>query len=227
MEDNISGGKIAQTAKRRFKLCVFGESRSGKTLLVDFLKNEKLTQSCESGNDQLFTTGSATEEQTNLYTPSWGLKCFEVEQEITESVIACMEVWEAGSLFISKFPHYLEYLAQEADLVVYTVSIDMESDASNRSVNDFLNGLRQTVNLARQAFEEQYASSSSVNAKDKPKPKEVIVITGSEKYQSHSQEQIQQVHAFAQSEGIPNCKTLEIPSRVDLLLEEGDEPTVQ
>ena len=59
----------------------------------------------------------------------------------------------------------------------------MESDASNRSVNDFLNGLRQTVNLARQAFEEQYASSSSsVNAKDKPKPKEVIVITGSEKY---------------------------------------------
>lgn len=91
-----------------------------------------------------------------------------------------MEVWEAGSLFITKFPHYLEYLAQEADLVVYTVSIDMESDASNRSVNDFLNGLRQTVNLARQAFEEQYASSS--NLKDKPKPKEIIVITGSEKY---------------------------------------------
>ena len=60
-----------------------------------------------------------------------------------------MEVWEAGSLFISKFPHYIEYLAQESDLMVYTISVDLESDAQSKSVSDFLNGLKVVISLAR------------------------------------------------------------------------------
>ncbi len=103
-----------------------------------------------------------------------------------------MEVWESGALFISKFPHYIEYLAQESDLMVYTISVDMESDAQTKSTNEFLNGIKVVINLAREAFQEQYADSNA-----KIKPKEIIIITGAEKYQSHSQEQIQQVQAFA------------------------------
>lgn len=60
---------------------------------------------------------------------------------------------------------------------------------------------------------------------EKPKPKEVIVITSGQKYQTHSSQQLEQVQAFAESEGIVNCISLEIPGRIELLLEEGEEPT--
>ena len=63
-------------------------------------------------------------------------------------------MWEAGAVFISKYPHYLEYLAEEADLIIYTVSLDTASDALARPVSEFLSGLRTIVALARQAFEE-------------------------------------------------------------------------
>ena len=60
-----------------------------------------------------------------------------------------MQVWEAGALFISKYPHYLEYLAKEADLIVYLVSVEPESEAMTRPINEFLTGLRGNVALAR------------------------------------------------------------------------------
>lgn len=31
---------VATPAKRTFKVCVFGDSKSGKSLLIDFLKHE-------------------------------------------------------------------------------------------------------------------------------------------------------------------------------------------
>jgi len=71
-----------------------------------------------------------------------------------------MQVYEAGALFLSRFPHYMTYLAEETDLIIYTVGMDMESDASARPVSDFLNGLKSTVALARLAFEEQFVEEA-------------------------------------------------------------------
>lgn len=65
-------------------------------------------------------------------------------------------MWEAGAIFISKYPHYLEYLAEEADLIIYTISLDTVSDASARPISEYLSSLRKTVTLARQAYEEQF-----------------------------------------------------------------------
>lgn len=67
-----------------------------------------------------------------------------------------MNVSEAGAIFLSRFPHYMTYLAEEADLIIYTVSLTQEPDVSQRPVSDFLNGLKSTINLARQAFDEQF-----------------------------------------------------------------------
>ena len=63
-----------------------------------------------------------------------------------------MKVYETGALFISRFPHYLAYQAEEVDMMVYLVSVDMETEAQARPINEFLNGLKSTVALARQAF---------------------------------------------------------------------------
>ena len=65
-----------------------------------------------------------------------------------------MQVYEVGSVFISRFPHYLSYLTEEANLMIYTVSVDIETDAQSRPVGEFIQGLRQTVTLARQAYED-------------------------------------------------------------------------
>ena len=102
-----------------------------------------------------------------------------------------MQVYETGAVFISRLRHYLTYLAEEADLMVYMVSVDIDTDAMSRPVGDFLNGLKSTVNLARQAHQETLTmDQNEENKRDsqKPRPKEVIVITGSAKYQSHSRE---------------------------------------
>ena len=37
----------------------------------------------------------------------------------------------------------------DADLMVYMVSVDIDTDAMSRPVGDFLNGLKSTVNLSR------------------------------------------------------------------------------
>ena len=96
-----------------------------------------------------------------------------------------MQVTECGSVFISRFPHYLEYMAIEADLFVYTVSVDVsESDAMGRPHTEYLNGLKNAVSLARQAHEEV----SREREEGAARPKELIVVTGAEKYISHSDE---------------------------------------
>ena len=179
---------VAAIQRREFKISIFGEAQTGKTLLIDFLKNEQLSKNLD--NDQIYRLGQAPEEASNRYLPTWGMKCHEIEQEITDSVIANMQIWEAGAVFISKYPHYLEYLAQEADLIIYTISVDTSSEATGRPVGEFLSALRSTVNLARQAFEEQFADQKHKDDdSDKSHaPKELIMITGSAKYQSQSQE---------------------------------------
>ena len=53
-----------------------------------------------------------------------------------------MQVYEVGSVFISRFPHYLPYLTEEANLMIYTVSVDIETDAQSRPVGEFIQGLR-------------------------------------------------------------------------------------
>lgn len=90
---DVVGGKIT---KRKFKISVFGEAHTGKTFLINFLKNEHLNNlSPEVGtvnydNDQIFRMGQAPHEFTGRYQPTWGLQCHEVEQEITESVTASL-----------------------------------------------------------------------------------------------------------------------------------------
>lgn len=77
------------------------------------------------------------------------MKCHEIKQTITDSVVAHMQVYETGAVFNSRLRHYLNYLAEEADLMVYLVSVDIETDALSRPVGDFLNGLKSTVTMAR------------------------------------------------------------------------------
>ena len=61
-------------AQRNFKISVFGEAKSGKSLLIDFMKNERLAEG-PGDDDGIFTTGSRPEEVTSNYTPTWGMKC--------------------------------------------------------------------------------------------------------------------------------------------------------
>lgn len=77
-----------------------------------------------------------------------------MRQEITDSVIAQLHVNEAGANFLARFPHYMTYLAEEADLVIYTTSLAMDAEVSQRPAADYINGLKSTVSLARQAFDE-------------------------------------------------------------------------
>ena len=79
-----SEARIARPAERTFKVAVFGEARSGKSLLIDFLKSEKtstasdftlLNQPC-SASDPLETMEESTSPP---YVPTWGLKCHEVK----------------------------------------------------------------------------------------------------------------------------------------------------
>ena len=175
----------SRPGNRKFKIGLFGEAQSGKSMLVDFLKNEHLTASDSSGaNDQIFRQGLAPEEETDQYQATWGMTTHLIEQQITEQVTASMQVWEAGALFISKYPHYLEYLAKEADLIVYMVSVEPESEAMTRPINEFLTGLRGNLALARQAYHEGLDDRQSGD--DPPNPKEVIIISGAAKYQSHA-----------------------------------------
>lgn len=52
MEQN----QVAKSAKRNFKFSVFGEAKSGKSLLIDFMKFERLAEN-PGDDDGIFTTG--------------------------------------------------------------------------------------------------------------------------------------------------------------------------
>ena len=92
------------------------------------MKFERLAEG-PGDDDGIFTTGSRPDEVTTNYSPTWGLKCHQIVQEITTNVEAHMKVYEAGALFITRFPHYLAYQAEEVDMMVYMVSVDMETEA--------------------------------------------------------------------------------------------------
>ena len=124
----MENSSLAQPAKRNFKISVFGEPKSGKSLLIDFMKFERLAENT-GDDDGIFTTGNRPDQITNNYQSTWGLKCHDIRQPVTDSLHAHMQVYEVGSVFISRFPHYLAYLTEEADLMVYTVSVDIETDA--------------------------------------------------------------------------------------------------
>ena len=117
------------------------------------MKNERLTEST-GDDDGIFSTGHRPDQITNNYQSTWGLKVHDVRQAVTESIHAHLQVYEVGSVFVSRFPHYLSYLTEEANLMIYTVSVDIETDAQSRPVGEFLQGLKQTVTLARQAYED-------------------------------------------------------------------------
>lgn len=52
MEQN----KVGKSVKRNFKISVFGEAKSGKSLLIDFMKFERLAAN-PGDDDGIFTTG--------------------------------------------------------------------------------------------------------------------------------------------------------------------------
>lgn len=71
----------SRPGNRKFKIGLFGEAQSGKSMLVDFLKNEHLTSSDASGaNDQIFRQGLAPEEETDQYKATWGMTTHLIEQ---------------------------------------------------------------------------------------------------------------------------------------------------
>ena len=149
-----TSSSVAKLAIRNFKVCIFGEARTGKSLLAAFLAKERVDQIAFETGDVLCE--SSQPDVASSYQATWGLKCHLVRQEITDSVIGKMSMNEAGALFLSRFPHYMTYLAEEADLIIYTVSLTLEPEAASKPVSDFLAGLKGTINLARQAFDEQF-----------------------------------------------------------------------
>ena len=50
----MSKGGVAKPAQRNFKICLFGEAKTGKSLLVDYLKKER-TAEIASGDDDIFS----------------------------------------------------------------------------------------------------------------------------------------------------------------------------
>jgi len=48
----------------------------------------------------------------------------------------------------------MTYLEEETDLIIYTVGVDIETEASTRPASDFITGLKNTVLLSREAFNE-------------------------------------------------------------------------
>ena len=124
---------MAKPVQRHFKICLLGEAKTGKSLLIDFLKKERTRDSAYDDEDNIFS-GSIQAELANNYQPTWGLKCHLITQEITDAVVANLQVYESGAHFLSRFPHYMTYLAEEADLIIYTVGVDMETEATTRPV---------------------------------------------------------------------------------------------
>ena len=92
------------------------------------MKHERISESSEE--EGLFSTHVELGTLGTEYSATWGMKCHGITQEITEQVEAEIQVYEAGSLFLSRFPHYMAYMAEEADLIVYVVSIDFEAEST-------------------------------------------------------------------------------------------------
>ena len=51
-------GGVAKPVQRHFKICLFGEAKTGKSLLVDFLKKDRTGDSAHGDEDNIFSGSS-------------------------------------------------------------------------------------------------------------------------------------------------------------------------
>ena len=147
------------------------------------------------------------------YVATWGIKCHGVQHKITEHLSSNLNIWESGSAFLRQFPYYMKFMTNEADLVVYTVSIDNMHESAGRTLDEFLNPLASIVQQARSDWIESMVEEAQRQQKIEEglKPKEIIMITGCETYLLHSTEKVELIRAFAEENGIEMCKELAIP----------------
>ena len=78
-------------ATREFKICLLGEQASGKTMLIEFLRDLKLSQAqsvMEDGNEE------------ERYGATWGIKCHKIVHQVTENMTGHLNIWESGSAFL-------------------------------------------------------------------------------------------------------------------------------
>ena len=106
-------------------------------------------------------------------------------------------------------------MANEADLIAYTVSIDNKHESAARSPDEFLNPLANIVSQARSDWLESMVEEShrQQRIEEGLKPKEIIIITGCETYLIHSTEKIEFIRAFAEENKIELCKELAVPDQ--------------
>ena len=60
---------------KEFKISLLGEAATGKTMLIEFLRDGKVSQGefdIEHGNEN------------EVYKATWGIKCHRIQQKITE-----------------------------------------------------------------------------------------------------------------------------------------------
>ena len=102
---------------------MLGEAQTGKTLLTSFLRHSKLQ------TIQYSTIGG----EPPHYEATWGIKCYQTSQQVTDLMTANLNLWETGDFFLKQFPSYMAFVACEADLIVYMVSVDEKHDSAVRS----------------------------------------------------------------------------------------------
>ena len=124
-----------------------------------------------------------------------------------------MNIWESGDYFLKQFPYYMKFAANEANLIVYAISIDNQHESASRSISEFLNPLAEIVKQAREDWIESMVEESMRRQRMEEglKPKEMILITCGETYLSHSTDKIETIRYFAEENGIELCKELAIP----------------
>ena len=71
-----------------------------------------------------------------------------------------LSIWESGSAFLRQFPYYLKFMTNEANLLVYTVSIDNKHDSATRTPDEFLSPLGALVTQARSDWIESMVEES-------------------------------------------------------------------
>lgn len=80
MEDEARRAPVAKPAIRNFKICLFGEARSGKSLLTSFIARERIDEMANTSEDVLEDSKAVLGESTQAeiassYQATWGLKC--------------------------------------------------------------------------------------------------------------------------------------------------------
>ena len=114
---------------------------------------------------------------------------------------------------MKQFPYYMNFAANEANLIVYTISIDNQHESATRPLAEYLNPLKAIVEKARNAWMESMVDEAQMSARiaEGLKPKEMILITCGETYFSHSTDKIEYIQSFAEANRIELCKEFAIP----------------